>query len=202
MVYRFLSTLKKTEVKTPAEPHQALHYTSKAAVCLFMQHPDALDEDERVDLAALRQAHPDLEAAYGLTQDFLQMVRKLERERLDTWLTQVHESQLGELESFARGVEQDKAAVQAGLTLQINNGQVEGHVTRIKLIKRMNYGKAGFALLRQGPECVALMVSQTITFSSSATISSTVSCSSVKAAAAVIPLSGSRSRRNQYRLGS
>jgi transposase len=46
-------------------------------------------------------------------------------------------------------VEQDQAAVQAGLTLPINNGQVEGHVTRVKLIKRMMYGKAGFALLRQ-----------------------------------------------------
>ena len=54
-----------------------------------------------------------------------------------------------ELESFAQGVERDKASVQAGLTLAINNGQVEGQVTRIKLIKRMMYGKAGFALLRQ-----------------------------------------------------
>lgn len=61
----------------------------------------------------------------------------------------VHESNLAELESFASGVEQDKDAVQAGLTLDINNGQVEGQVTRIKLIKRMMYGKAGFALLRQ-----------------------------------------------------
>jgi len=40
-------------------------------------------------------------------------------------------------------------SAQAGLTLAINNGQVEGQVTRIKLIKRMMYGKAGFALLRQ-----------------------------------------------------
>ena len=77
------------------------------------------------------------------------MMRKREGERLDTWLTQVQASQLPELASFASGVEQDKAAVQAGLTLPINNGQVEGHVTRVKLIKRMMYGKAGFALLRQ-----------------------------------------------------
>jgi transposase len=38
---------------------------------------------------------------------------------------------------------------QAGLTLVHNNGQVEGQVTRIKLIKRMMFGRAGFALLRQ-----------------------------------------------------
>lgn len=149
MVYRFLKTLKKTEVKPTAEAHPVIHYTSIAAVCLFMRHPDKLDEGEQMDLAALRQVHPDLETAYRLTQDFLQMLRKREGERLDAWLALVHQSGLPELKSFAHGVEQDKAAVQTGLTSAINNGQTEGHVTRIKLIKRMMYGKAGFALLRQ-----------------------------------------------------
>jgi transposase len=149
MVYRFLKTLKKTEVNLTGETHQVIQYTSTAAVCLFMRHPDKLEEGERLDLAALRRVHPDLETTYCLTQDFLQMLRKREGERLDTWLTQVQESQLSELQSFAHGVELDKAAVQAGLTLPINNGQTEGYVTRIKLVKRMMYGKAGFALLRQ-----------------------------------------------------
>ncbi|EFH88057.1 ISL3 family transposase [Ktedonobacter racemifer] len=149
MVYRFLKTLKKTEVKTPIGTRCVLHYTSSAAVRLFMRHPGGLDEGKRVNLDALRQAHPALETAYHLTQDFLLMMRKREGERLDTWLIQVQESGLPELQSFAHGVERDKAAVQAGLTLPINNGQVEGHVTRVKLIKRMMYGKAGFALLRQ-----------------------------------------------------
>jgi transposase len=59
------------------------------------------------------------------------------------------ESGLPELQSFASGVEKDKAAVKAGLTWSINNGMVEGHVTKLKLIKRQMYGKAGFPLLRQ-----------------------------------------------------
>ena len=69
--------------------------------------------------------------------------------RLDTWLEQVCNSDLSELQSFATGVERDKAAVQAGLTWWINNGVVEGSVTKVKLIKRQMYGRAGFALLRQ-----------------------------------------------------
>jgi len=112
-----------------------------------MRHPDNLDEGERMDLEALRQVHPALEMAHSLMQDSLQMLRKREGERLDAWLTQVQESGLPELANFAHGVEQDQAAVQAGLTLPINNGQTEGHVTRIKLIKRMMYGKAGLARL-------------------------------------------------------
>lgn len=85
-----------------------------AAVCLFMRHPDTLDEGERMDRAALRRVHPDLETAYCLTRDFLQMLRKREGKRLDAWLACVHESGLPEPAGFAHGVELDKAAVQAG----------------------------------------------------------------------------------------
>ena len=65
LAYRFLNTLKTTEVNHPAGTRRTLHYPSSATVCLFMQHPDNLDEDKRVDLTALRQAHPALSAAYG-----------------------------------------------------------------------------------------------------------------------------------------
>jgi transposase len=77
------------------------------------------------------------------------MAHKRGGQRLDTWLTKVAESGLPELQSFASGVEKDKYAVKAGLTWPINNGMVEGHVTKLKLIKRTMDGRAGFALLRQ-----------------------------------------------------
>ena len=149
MVYRFLKTLKTQAMGATTAVHRLPHYSSTAAISLFMCRAETLDEIQREQLAAFRLADPSLETTYQLVQDFLVMLRKREGERLDAWLTQVHESELPELESFAQGVERDKSAVQAGLTLAMNNGQVEGQVTRIKLIKRMMYGKAGFALLRQ-----------------------------------------------------
>ncbi len=84
-----------------------------------------------------------------MAQDFLQMMRKREGERLDAWLARVRESRLTEGPRFVHGVEEDYDAVKAGLTLSLNNGQVEGQVTKIKLIKRMMYGRAEFPLLRQ-----------------------------------------------------
>jgi transposase len=77
------------------------------------------------------------------------MVHKLEGHRLDAWLAQVASSDAPELQSFARGVEKDRTAVQTGLTQSTNNAQVEGQVTKLKLIKRTMYGRAGFPLLRQ-----------------------------------------------------
>lgn len=77
------------------------------------------------------------------------MMRQWERELLEIWLTHVHGSLLPKLESFAHGVVWEKVAVHAECTLPIYNGRVEGEVTRMKRIKRMIYGKAGFVLLRQ-----------------------------------------------------
>jgi transposase len=70
-------------------------------------------------------------------------------EHLDAWLAQATSSKLPELQSFAAGIEQDQDAVRNGLIWSTNNGMVEGFVTKLKLIKRTMYGRAGFALLRQ-----------------------------------------------------
>jgi transposase len=55
---------------------------------------------------------------------------------------------LAEQMSFADGIRQDQAAVQAAITEPWSNGPVEGQVNRLKVIKRSMYGRAGFALLR------------------------------------------------------
>jgi transposase len=101
MVYRFLETLKTTEIVTSAGTHRLPQYTSTAAVWLFMRRLEQLDEIQREDLAAFRLAHASLNTTYQLVQDFLQMMRDREGERLDAWLTQVQESGLAELQSFA-----------------------------------------------------------------------------------------------------
>src|SRR5260370_32382546 len=77
------------------------------------------------------------------------MLRERLGERLDAWLAQVQSSELPELQSFAAGIERDKDAVRAGLTWWISNGMVEGHVTKLKLIKRQGYGRGGLPLLRK-----------------------------------------------------
>jgi transposase len=125
------------------------HFSAKKAMWLFIRHFKDLDEKEREELATIRQASEMAETLYLLVQEFLQMVRKLEGERLEAWRASVAERGIEELQRFANGLQQDKAAVLMGLTHSHNNAQAEGQVTRIKLIKRMMYGRAGFPLLRQ-----------------------------------------------------
>jgi transposase len=148
-VYRHIETLKQACVQASFNPNRLRKFSASTAVWLFVRDKKSLDEIEQEDLATFCQASPTLKRTYDLVQDFMQMVHKREGHRLDAWLEQVAKSDLAELQSFAAGVEKDKAAVKAGLTWSINNAQVEGQVTKLKLIKRTMYGRAGFPLLRQ-----------------------------------------------------
>jgi transposase len=122
---------------------------SRQAAFLFLRRPAELGAEEQAAILQLRQSHPEVDRTYDLVQQFAQMLRTRTGEHLDAWLCEVSDSQIPEFQSFAQGIERDKAAVVAGLTLPHSNGIVEGKVNKLKLIKRMGFGRAGFPLLRQ-----------------------------------------------------
>jgi transposase len=77
------------------------------------------------------------------------MLRAREGAHLDTWIESTNERGVAEVRRFALGLMGDLAAVKAGLTLEYSNGQTEGQVNRLKLVKRTMYGRATFDLLCQ-----------------------------------------------------
>lgn len=152
MVYRFLVPLRRNQrIIQPAQvPHAPLQdFSAKDAVWLFARNEADLDEKQRETVAAICQTSETAKKTYELVQEFHHMLHHREGEKLDDWLAKVTKSQIRELQSFVLGVERDKAAVVAGLTLPQNNGRLEGKVNKLKLIKRMMYGRAKFPLLRQ-----------------------------------------------------
>jgi transposase len=87
--------------------------------------------------------------ANQLIQAFLTLVRERRGQDLQAWMAEATHSGIDELARFARGLQDDVVAITAGLTLKWSNGVTEGHIHRLKLMKRQGYGRAGFALLRQ-----------------------------------------------------
>ncbi len=132
----------------PLPPAPLENVSAQRATWLFVCQAEKLDERQQAELALIRQASPTAETAYGLVQAFMQMIWEQTGQQLDTWLASIELSHLPELESFAKGIQQDKAAVFAGLTLPWSNGPLEGHVNRLKLLKRSMYGRAKLPLLR------------------------------------------------------
>jgi transposase len=122
--------------------------TAKNVAALFMRHEEKLSEEQEKYLERLCEADEALADTRRLTQEFAEMVRRLEGEDLDGWLKGAEESHSTAMRSFAAGLRKDLDAVRAGLTEKWSNGCVEGFVHKLKLLKRQGYGRAGFELLR------------------------------------------------------
>ncbi|MBD6621120.1 transposase [Komarekiella sp. 'clone 1'] len=104
--------------------------------------------DEQL-IALLTAQQPELAEVIELGQGFAQLVRTRQREQLDLWLTQAENSILSPFRNFAKSLREDYDAVKAGVTLSVSNGPVEGHINRLKMLKRQMYGRAGIDLLER-----------------------------------------------------
>ncbi|HEX4207773.1 MAG TPA: transposase [Ktedonobacteraceae bacterium] len=141
---RAATSASKRRGREPSSSGSSDHFLGQRAVRLLIRRPTVLTSTEQKALQTLCQMHPRVEALYQLTQGFMSMLYEHQATVLPRWLAAARRSGIAELESFAKGVEQDKAAVSTALTLPYSNGVVEGHVNRLKLIKRMMYGRAEF----------------------------------------------------------
>ena len=115
---------------------------------LFVRDPDELLRADREYLRVLKDLNQEVGAAYELVQGFVRMLRGRHPEMLDGWLKKALSSVSPEMRGFAEGLRADHDAVLAALCEEWSNGQVEGQLNRLKLLKRQMYGRASFALLK------------------------------------------------------
>ena len=111
--------------------------------------PGDLAHDDRAALAQITARCAELQTTRALVRDFADMLCHRHGERLEAWASQAEASPVSELRGFSKGLRKDWAAVTAGLTVSYSSGPVEGHVNRIKMIKRQMYGRAKPDLLRK-----------------------------------------------------
>jgi transposase len=123
--------------------------SARSAMWLMMKGKEKLSERKRQLLAFLLTHHGQAKMAYPIAQSFIDMVKNRKTEELDTWIAGAKESGIAQLKQFASGLQRDYQAVHAALTMEWSNGQVEGQINRLKLIKRQGYGRAKLELLKK-----------------------------------------------------
>jgi transposase len=107
---------------------------------------------EAEQLAALRAQQAEIAEAINLAQDFARLVRQRQPEQLDPWLEPAA-SALEALQRFAKELCEDYDAVKAGVTLPWSTSPVEGHINRLKMLKRQMFGRARLDLLSRRFVC-------------------------------------------------
>ena len=126
-------------------PYQPL--TPRQATWLVLRHAETRTEAEGQQLVQLHAQQAEVAEAIDLAQDFAQLMRQRQPEQLDPWLQRAAQSTLKALQRFAKGLCEDYAAVKAGVTFPWSTGPVEGHINRLKMLKRHMYGPARLDLL-------------------------------------------------------
>lgn len=157
MVIRYIARLRVLGVEVPqipkinsADNQTALFKTpsTKRAAWWLLQSPEDLKPEQKAFLEQFIDLCPEAQKIQELGRKFRAMIRERLEPNFDDWMKAGQESGIRELENFVKGIKQDRAAVKAALKFEWSQGQVEGQVNRLKMLKRQMYGRAKFDLLR------------------------------------------------------
>jgi transposase len=133
-------------VPAVSEPETPL-LTPRRATWLVLRRPDTREAREAQVLTALQGQHPALAEATELAQGFAQLVRNRQPDQLEPWLERAASSLSEAFQRFAKRWREDYDSVKAGVTLPWSNSPVEGHINRLKMLKRQMFGRAKLDLL-------------------------------------------------------
>jgi transposase len=145
---RFGAAGKKRERLNAATPPVPRPPSARQLSFEWVRRPEKRKPPEQARLDAIRVCSVELAAALDVADGFADLIRKKSTETLSEWLARGEASSDPDLRRFAEGIRRDEASVLAAVTERWSNGPVEGHVNRLKTIKRQMYGRAGFVLLR------------------------------------------------------
>jgi transposase len=112
---------------------------------LMLSERDQLTREDAITVASIERGAPILAPARDLVERFHRMVPDRDPDALSPWITDAAGSVLV---SFGRGIAADQAVVAAAMTQPWSNGQTEGQITKLKLVRRQMYGRGKLDLLR------------------------------------------------------
>jgi transposase len=101
-------------------------------------------------------AYPELGAVYHIVRTFKEIVFSKRVDELDGWIFFAKMLDSEDINSYLNGLTRDMAAVKNAIVYDYNNGLAEGSINKIKLYKRIMYGRCNFDTLR----CKTMMLEQ------------------------------------------
>lgn len=123
--------------------------TLREIVWSVMRQKERLSGEQEQLSKAISTIAPETGQVIELAQRFVKMMQMQESEAVDQWFTDTQLCKLAVFQTFASVLQRDREAVRAAMSSPWSNGPVEGHINRLKLLKRQMYGRAGLDLLKR-----------------------------------------------------
>lgn len=140
---------KKKNRQRVAMKEEPLHYIKRQHIIQLVYH--SKEESQEVtfeEWSLLFDQYPFVKELYEIIHDFKKLFKKHDSEGLAKWLQYVEQLPYGELLGFIVGIKKDLEAVTMAVLSDYNNGLAEGSINKVKVIKRIMYGRCSFNLLR------------------------------------------------------
>ncbi len=147
MVSRYVQAWRAASLPEAARAPPSLP-SARALTWLLLRAPEDLSGEEAELLGAIEHFSPEATAVAELARRGLDVIRRRDRAGWEAWSEEIVASGCRELGRYLNGLANDQAALLNALSLPYSNGPTEGHVNRVKLIKRSMYGRASIELLR------------------------------------------------------
>jgi transposase len=137
-----------------APPHASLPapprgLSPQQAVWLLLCPEAELTATQQTLRLQVLDANEEIRAAHKVVAHFRDLLRMRGHAQFTAWQQAAEASEVPEVRGFVASLHRDEDAVRAALAEGWNSGQVEGQVTKVKLVKRLMFGRANFDLLRR-----------------------------------------------------
>lgn len=142
----YLSKIKKEKIKSK-EINQIVERSTM--ITLLYKEIDKVTKITKEIYEKVITMFPEAGKIYEIVKEFKEIMFSKKPEKLEKWIQETKKQKIPEIDSFLNGIERDIKAVKNGIKYDYNNGLAEGSVNKIKVIKRIMYGRCSFDLLKQ-----------------------------------------------------
>lgn len=142
----YLSKIKKKNIEAKNIEHIVERTTM---ISLLYREIENVKEITKELFDKVISMFPKTGIIYETVRSFKEIMFSKKENKLDSWIIETKKLNIQEFNSFINGIERDIDAVKNGIKYDYNNGLAEGSVNKIKVIKRIMYGRCSFALLKQ-----------------------------------------------------
>lgn len=129
--------------------YQAVEFVQRKALTqLIYKSIDQVFTISKEQYNQVLKSYPLIAELYDVIREFYRIINSKREDRLEEWLKKPEQFNIAELQTYVNGVRKDLDAVKNEIKYEYNNGLAEGSVNKIKVIKRIMYGRNSFQLLK------------------------------------------------------
>ncbi|XBX06777.1 transposase [Enterocloster clostridioformis] len=120
----------------------------KWLISLLYKPLDDIKKISKEQLDKVIENYPLIGTIHDIVKSFKNTLFSKEPAELEKWLEEAEKLEIEQISSFVNGIRRDMDAVKKAIELDYNNGLAEGSVNKLKVVKRIMYGRNSFELLK------------------------------------------------------